>query len=155
MRDAATLHAYPFVWTTAVRWGELDAVGHVNHTVVLRWFESCRLELLSTIGLGSPGIAAPLGIILAALHCDYREPVHYPGTVHVGLRVEKVGHTSLRFGHAIFTATDPTPAAAGGAVVVLYDYENRRPTPITARIRESLEPYGIAPGVKTGATRRP
>ena len=81
------LSSHPIVITLPVQWGDQDALGHVNNIIYFRWCESARIEYLRRLGVDAAGSGRAVGIILAAIGCDFRRPVTYPDTVHVGARV--------------------------------------------------------------------
>ena len=77
-----------------VQWSEMDALGHVNNARFFTWFESARIALFERIGVPTSGPSAT-GPILATTTCDVLRPVVYPATLRVGVRVSRVGETSI------------------------------------------------------------
>ena len=76
-----------------VRWGELDAQGHVNNTVYLRYFEESRVLWGETLGLHLDGKGE--GMILLKSSVTYRQQVGYPANIEVALFVGKIGRSSF------------------------------------------------------------
>lgn len=107
--QAAPIHSVTI--TIAVAWGEMDAFGHVNNTVYLRWLESARIEYFRRVGLLDRMERERIGPILARTEIDYRLPVKWPDTVHVEVGVEKMGRSSFVMAYRV------TSDARGGAVV--------------------------------------
>ena len=95
---------YSVVVPWPVQWGDQDAFGHVNNTVYFRWVETARVVYLEKIGLDGPGPRQPLGPILAAIRCNYRQQVTYPDTIHIGLRTVRIGRTSITLEHKLWSA---------------------------------------------------
>lgn len=110
---------YPIAVEVPVAWGDMDAFGHVNNTVYIRWFETARIDLCEQLGLT---IDRPegLGPILATVTCDFVLPVEYPATIVTKARVTKIGGRSLGVEHVVTSGADVV--ARGTAVIVLFDY---------------------------------
>ena len=133
-----SLNDFPLVIGIPVQWGDQDAFGHVNNTVYLRWCESVRIEYLRRIGLwmiGEDGI----GPILASISCDYRKPLTYPDTVHVGVRVERIGNTSFRMDHVVVSEAQNLVAAELRSTIVVVDYKRNKSVPVPASVRAAIE----------------
>src|SRR6478752_4362546 len=94
---------YPITITLPVQWSEMDALGHVNNARFFTWFESARIALFERIGVATTGPAG-IGPILATTSCDFLRPVVYPATLRVGVRVSKIGETSLGMEYEITDA---------------------------------------------------
>src|SRR5204862_2570874 len=87
---------WPVTFSVEVVWAEMDAFGHVNNTVYLRWFESARIHYFEKLGLATDaGHQAPAWPILAHTSIDYRSPVVYPDAIDIAARVTKLGTTSF------------------------------------------------------------
>jgi len=95
----ALLTGYPVMLALPVQWGDQDSFRHVNNAVYFRWYESGRIAYNRRIGIMTDDPAATVGPILAATSNNYRRQVAYPDTVHVGVRVVKIGRASLGFEH--------------------------------------------------------
>ena len=83
------MDSYPVQLEIPVAWGDMDAFGHVNNTVYLRWFESARIAFFERIDIDATR-PEKVGPILASTTCDYLTPVAYPATVVVGARAQRV-----------------------------------------------------------------
>ena len=119
---------YPAIVSIPVHWGEQDGFGHVNNAVFIRWFESARIEHMNLIEveLTTEGV----GPILAAVSCDFRLQVKYPDTVLSGARIVRIGNSSLKIEHAIFSTAQSAVVAEGDSTVVMFDYEKQKSSPI-------------------------
>src|SRR3990172_7287182 len=81
----ALLHGFPVVVDLPVAWGEMDAMGHVNGVVFVRYFETSRFTFFARLGPSLEGMGtAERGWILASITCRYRAPLTFPDTVSVG-----------------------------------------------------------------------
>lgn len=77
-----------------IRWGDLDALNHVNNTVYFRYFEEARVQLFRQAGLN---IADDKAVLLVHASCDFIKPIVYPATIVVQLVLSHIGRTSLNF----------------------------------------------------------
>ena len=135
------LAEYPVTIVLPIQWGDMDAFGHVNNTVHIRWFESARIAYLHDIGLGemmSRHEGGPLGPILASITCHYRRQVDFPDTVEIGSRISKVGRSSLSMHHAVYSRSQQAVCADGDSVLVVFDYESQRPVRVPAEVRGAI-----------------
>ncbi len=78
------LKDYQTITSLPVQWGDMDAFGHVNNVVYIRWLESARIDLLDSLQSEVTMASGGIGPILASIHCDYKRQLHYPDTVHIG-----------------------------------------------------------------------
>jgi acyl-CoA thioester hydrolase len=137
--NVGLLEGYPIVVVLPVQWGDQDAFQHVNNTIYFRWFESARVAYTRKLGLTEMMIANKVGPILAATACNYRAPVTFPDTVRAGIRVARMGRSSLTMEHVIFSETQNAIVAEGTSTSVLYDYTTNQSCPIPDAIREAIE----------------
>ena len=127
---------FPVTFSIPVQWGEQDGFGHVNNVVYLRWCETARIYYLERIGLTRERHNG-VGPILAHLDCNFRKPVTFPDTVHIGARVTKLGNSSFQMEHAIFSDELGLVAEADSTLVV-YDYSTGKTSPIPAEVRAAI-----------------
>lgn len=133
------MESYPVQLEIPVAWGDMDAFGHVNNTVYLRWFESARIAFFERISIRASR-PEKVGPILASTTCDYLTPVEYPATVVVGARLQRVGNTSFVIEH--LATKDGAPVARGSAVVVLIDYETGEKVRVPDEMRAAVASLG-------------
>jgi acyl-CoA thioester hydrolase len=129
---------FPVRITWPVQWGDQDAFGHVNNTVYFRWFESGRIAYFERLGLRHTLSDAGPGPILAAINCNFRRPIGFPDTVHIGTRITKVGNSSLTLAQTILSERLQTIAADGDSVIVLFDYRAQTPIRIPEDLRTKI-----------------
>src|SRR5690606_32747380 len=89
----------------AVRWGDLDALNHVNNTVYFRFFEEARVKLLAEAGISADHSR---GSVLAQTSCDFIKPVLYPATVIVRQSLLRIGRSSLAVEVVLECESDPS-----------------------------------------------
>jgi acyl-CoA thioester hydrolase len=133
--DVATT---PVAVTLPVQWGDQDALGHVNNTVYLRWFESGRIALFDSLGFvfGSP--ASGVYPVLASATVHFRRPITFPATVVIHSSVTRTGRTSLTMEHRVRVHGEQGDAADGTSVVVLFDPATSRPHPLPDGLVEAI-----------------
>ncbi|MEM9555854.1 MAG: thioesterase family protein [Acidobacteriota bacterium] len=158
MRDHyATWHVEP------VRWGDMDAYGHVNNAKYFTYCESARMLYFQRIRLdeasaeesAAAGAEAPdsgppaFGPALVQADLNFRRQVHYPAVLEVGVRATKVGTKSFTLEyvvarreqadvHAVDAALDPAPVADGSSVVVWVDYRRGASAPLPDALAERI-----------------
>ena len=137
----ASLAGFAVIVEIPVRWGDMDAFGHVNNTVFFRFFESARIEYLRAIEFigGADGI----GPILASTHCRFRRPVAFPDTARVGARTTALDEDRFTMEYRLVSDALGEVAAEGGGVVVSYDYGAARKAPLPAAVRERIIALGV------------
>jgi len=127
----AHLAEFPVVVDLPVAWGEMDAMGHVNGVIFIRYFETSRFTYFARLGPALEGMgAADRGWILASLTCRYRAPLTFPDTVSVGTRVAAVGTDRYLMEHRVVSHRLGKVAAEGDVLIVAYDYRAGSKTPL-------------------------
>lgn len=133
MRPAERAH---FSIEIPVAWGDMDALGHVNNTVYLRWFESARIAYFERTALHEAMSQARRGPILARQAIDYRRPLSYPDRVRTAVSVTRIGTTSFTMSVKITSLTHDAVAAEGEGVLVLVDYATGEKIRISDELRQ-------------------
>jgi acyl-CoA thioester hydrolase len=138
MKQAPELAEYPIVISLPVLWGDQDALGHVNNTVPIRWFESARIAYIETPEITELLQRDKVGPILAAISCSYRRQITYPDTVFLGARVTRLGRSSLTMIHRVWSEAQQAIAAEGESTIVIFDYAAQRPVRISDAMRAAV-----------------
>ncbi len=127
------------VWREiGTRWSDNDAYGHVNNVIYYAWFDTAVNAWLIEQGLLDFEAGDPIGLV-AETGCRYARPLAYPESVEVGLAVETVGKSSIRYQIGVFPKNSSEPAAEGHFVHVYVGRESRRPVELPAAWRERFE----------------
>ena len=127
--------------TMPIRWGDMDAAGHVNNTVYFRFMEQIRLSWLERSGhLGAIGHGD--GAVIANASATFVRALHYPGVVVARMYVGQPGRSSWDTAYELFRRDEPeTVYATGTARCVWMDYSTGRSTPMPDSLRRAiLEP---------------
>ena len=136
---ATLLADCPVVVDLPVAWGEMDAMGHVNGVIFIRYFETSRFTYFARLGPALAGMGtADRGWILASLTCRYRAPLTFPDTVSVGTRVASVGADRYTMQHRVVSHRLGKVAAEGEVLIVAYDYQKAAKTPLTPADRAAI-----------------
>ena len=137
--DTASLHAgFPVRVHDNVRWGDMDAFGHVNNTVYFRYFECARIAYFERIGFGGRLEDLRIGPIVAATDCRFRLPLTYPDRVVTAARVVDVGEDRFTMEYRVISERHGRLAAEGSARVVAFDYEAGRKATLPDEIRAAI-----------------
>lgn len=135
--EPATREAYPHFLAIQTRWNDNDVYGHVNNIEYYGYFDTVINHWLITEGGLDVQRGKAVGLCVES-HCNYRDGVSFPGVVDAGLRVAKLGNSSVRYEIGVFDQGAEEPAAEGWFVHVFVDAVTRRPTEIPAEIRAAL-----------------
>ncbi len=130
--------AYRAFHRVTTRWMDNDAYGHVNNAHYYSYFDTAINAWLVAEGGLDIQRGAVVGFVVSS-GCDFFSPVAYPDPLEVGLRVEQLGRSSVRYGVALFAEGDDVARAAGFMVHVFVDRAAGTATPIPDRIRAALE----------------
>src|SRR4051794_30928616 len=133
------LQDFPYRLSDNVRFGDLDPNQHVNNATYATYFETGRVTLVKdqSHGLMPPGF----GWVMVRLDMHFREELHWPGKIELGLGVAKFGKTSVTFEQVVFS--EGRCVASAQAVTVLIDERTRKPTPLTAEILSKFERWRL------------
>ena len=139
MQDSHRLLAdFPVITTIPLLWGDLDASGHVNNLVYMRWAETARVEYLLQIGQFPPLPPSGIAPILASMKCDYRRVLNYPDTVYVGTRIARIGNSSFQMLHRIVSRNLDEIAAEVDSTLVMLDYSRNKPVTVPSDVRNVI-----------------
>jgi acyl-CoA thioester hydrolase len=128
---------YAYFVSIPTRWMDNDVYGHVNNALYYSFFDTVINRYL--IVEGGLDIARGLAIGLCVeSRCRYRKVIAFPDDVDAGLRVAKLGRSSVTYEVGIFAREETNAAAEGSFVHVFVDREGRRPTPIPDSLRSAL-----------------
>lgn len=116
-----------------VRFGDTDALGHVNNASFASYTEVARLDFLTCLG------KSVRSLILASLYIDFRRQIKFGERVHVETRIERLGTSSMTLAQTIYA--DDERATDVRSVVVYFDYANGKSRALTDEMRDALAPF--------------
>ncbi len=117
-----------------VRWGDMDAYGHVNNTVYFRYFEQARVEWIEEMGCRVTPDEPESPVIINA-SCTFLAPVNYPATVVIRMYGGEPGRSSVMTWYELFVEGEDRLYAEGAAKTVWMDTRTGKSVPIPDRVR--------------------
>ena len=130
--------AYKVFRTISTRWMDNDAYGHVNNVVYYSWFDTVVNAHLIEQGALDIRHGETIGLVIET-QCNYFAPVEFPQTVEAGLRVARIGRSSVRYEVGLFVQGEPMTAAKGHFIHVYVDRAERRSTDLPPKLKTVLE----------------
>ena len=120
------------------RWADNDVYGHVNNVVYYGFFDTAVNRRLARAGLHGETIG-----LVVETGCRYHAATAFPDALEAGVKVARIGSSSVRYEIAIFKAGEDTAAAEGFFVHVYVDRQTRRPKPLPEAWRSELEGWMV------------
>lgn len=130
--------AYRVFRSLTTRWMDNDAYGHVNNVVYYSWFDTAVNAYLIEQGVLDIAHGETIGLVVET-QCHYFAPLAFPQTVEAGIRVARLGASSVRYEIGLFAQGAPLTAASGHFIHVYVDKATRRPTPLPLNLKTVLE----------------
>jgi len=137
--EAPASQRLPYRTREALRFRDMDLVGHVNNSIYATLFEQNRVDFQNMSGGFREG--AGQVVVLATLAIDFLRELHWPGTVEIGLGIGRLGVSSFDVEQEIFR--DGVLIARGRCTQVLIDVAGRRPVPPPSEQRAWLSGWGV------------
>jgi acyl-CoA thioester hydrolase len=137
MRDTPR-SAFPHFTALPTRWADNDIYGHVNNVVYYSYFDTAVNAFLIERGVLDIHRGDVVGFVVDS-GCSYFQPLAFPDVVHAGIRVSKLGTSSVRYEIGLYRNDDALPAAFGHFVHVYVDRATNKPVPIPAATRTVLQ----------------
>jgi acyl-CoA thioester hydrolase len=122
----------------STRWSDNDPYGHINNAAYYFFFDAAVNAILIEAGLLDPATSDVIGLVVEN-NCVYFSSLAFPDAIEVGVAVEELGRTSVRYLLAAFKAGAPLAAAQGRYTHVYVARATQRPTPIPAGHRRLME----------------
>ena len=123
-----------------VRFGDLDALQHMNNVEFLRFFETARIDYIRQLIPGhSPGDSSEFGFIFAEAHINYRAPAFYDDEIRTYVWLSEIRRSAVRVDFEMVVDADDRKVAEGYGWLVGYDYVAGKPQPLPDELRERIE----------------
>ena len=120
-----------------LRWGDMDAMGHINNTLYFRYMEVCRLDWIFKQGVSTR--LEGQGPVIINAFCNFLRQLEYPGDIRVTMHVAQPGRSSFETYHTIERTDEPGVVyAEGGARTVWTDYAAKKSAPMPDWFRARL-----------------
>ena len=124
--------------TIPVRWGDMDALGHVNNAAYFTYMEQVRVAWLASVGAEALGPGAREGSVIVNACCTFTKPITYPATLRVEMHGGAPGRSSFESYYTLQDADTDVVYATGTARVVWVNYRNGRAIPLAEFVRQHL-----------------
>ena len=136
MRDTPR-SAFPHLLALPTRWMDNDSYGHVNNVNYYSFFDTAVNRYLIDRGVLDIHKDDIVGFVVET-SCSYFSSISFPDTIHVGVRVARLGNSSVRYELALFRNDEALPSAAGHFVHVYVDRRSNKSVPIPEQVRAVL-----------------
>ncbi len=137
--SSVSRRSYRHFLAIPTRWMDNDSYGHVNNVTYYSYFDTAVNAHLIAAGGLDLGTSREVGVVVETM-CRFHQSLSFPEVVDAGLRVTRIGHSSVRYEIGLFRECDDTPAANGYFVHVWVDRETQRPVRVPAAVRDALVP---------------
>lgn len=124
--------------TIPTRWQDNDAFGHANNVVYFSWIDTAVTNFLIECEIFEVGASEVVGVVAEA-NLRYLRQVAYPDLITIGVRVERLGTSSVRYRTAVFRDDDDAASAEGFFVHVYVSRASMTPTPIPPAQRAAFQ----------------
>ena len=122
----------------SIRWGDMDALGHVNNTVYFRYLETARIDWLQSIRCNPDPQGH--GPVIANAFCNFYRQLEYPGAIVAKLYVSDPGRTTFETWCTLERTDQPgVISAAGGATVIWVDFPKQKAIDLPDWVREVVQ----------------
>ena len=123
-----------FEMTIPIRWGDMDAMGHLNNASYFRYLETARIDWMHSLG-GQPDVGNE-GVVIINAFCNFYRQLEYPGDVLVKMYASDPGRTSFETWATMERSDNPGEIyAAGGATTVWVNYKQQKSRPMPDWLR--------------------
>lgn len=137
-KQIQTRELYKTFNAITTRWSDNDRYGHVNNVTYYSYFDTAANCYLIEEGGLDIDKGPVIGYVVSSA-CEYKSAVAYPDKIEAGLRVDRLGNSSVQYGVAIFKEGEDVAAAHGYFVHVFVDRQTQKPVAIPERLRSALE----------------
>jgi len=134
----APRESYRHFMPLTTRWMDNDVYGHVNNVVYYSFFDTAVNRYLVDAGVLDIHGGDVIGLVVET-HCNYFAPLAFPQTIEAGLRVARIGTSSVRYEVGLFAQGEAQTAAHGHFVHAYVDRATRRPVPLPAAFTRALQ----------------
>lgn len=133
---------FRFWWPVTVRWGDMDAMGHVNNIIYFQYLESARIGYFEMLmgWTGRDGGGGRQGPVVVSQTFNYRRQVYYPAGLEVGVRCREIRNRSFVLEYGIFRKGTDELVGDGTSVAVWLDYGTNKAMEIPVALRQALLP---------------
>ena len=132
---------FDFWLNVKTRWGDMDSLGHLNHTVYLSYMETARVSTYMDLGYSGIRNDTDESTILASMEVHYLKQVNHPASLNVGHRICRVGKKSFDTLSAIFNNKNDELLCAALFKLVAFNYETNQTIIVPEIIKRHCRPF--------------
>jgi acyl-CoA thioester hydrolase len=132
---------FKFYIPIQVRYGDLDAQWHVNHTRFLTYMEQARMEYVMHLGLFDGQTFLDLRAIVADAHITYLAPIMLGQNIRVGTCTKRIGNKSIVYEYSIEDSDSGQVLATGAIVSVAYNFRDQKSIPVPEEWRKRISAF--------------
>jgi acyl-CoA thioester hydrolase len=125
-----------------IDWSELDLFGHVNNVMYFKYIQAARVHFWDQTGLSRSFEKDQLGAMLLSAQCHFKQPLFYPGNIHIRTKLGFIKNTSFGLTHSMYNEKNEL-VATGEDVIVFYDYQKHHKVEIPDWLRLNMENIAI------------
>lgn len=129
---------YPLSLVLRIDWSEMDLFGHVNNVSYFKYVQASRVNYWETTGVIEEHMKEGIGPMLVSCKCDFKAPLHYPGTFRIEAGVAQVGNTSFTIRHRVYDESGKLCAEAED-VIVMFNYKINEKVRVPDDLRARIE----------------
>ena len=133
---------YRWFHDLTTRWADNDVFRHVNNVIYFAWFDTAVTYWETSTGAVDL-LDGPVHCVVAEVMCRYHSSVAWPDRISVGLRVARIGGSSVRYELGVFRNSDDIASAEGYFVHVFVERGTQKPAPVPERARALLETIAV------------
>lgn len=139
------MSTFRFYYPMVVRYGDLDAQGHVNNARYLTYMEQARVGYFTHLGLWDGHSFLNTGVILADIHITFHRPILLGQDIRIGVRITRLGNKSLDFEQNIEDVSTGQSMASASVVLVTFDFHTQQSIPIPKAWRKTITDFEYNP----------
>lgn len=129
---------YRLFTAVPTRWGDSDALGHINNAMLVRYLESGRIDYFQQVCQLSLAGGEPYGFIIANLEIGFVKQVHHPSNLEVATRISRLGNSSFDVDAVIFKQGEDNPLITSRGICVWFDLQNNTSLRLPEDIRNFI-----------------
>ena len=139
------LDPYPVIVDQDVVWSDMDANGHVNNAIYLRYMENGRVEFYNRIGKYEIERETGVTLVIKSLTCRFLAPLSFPGKISIGARVKELGEDRMVMEYIVVDRETMSAAARGDATIVAFSISGRTRVAMPPAMKKRI--MDLQPGI--------
>ena len=122
-----------------IDWGDMDAFGHINNILYIRYFENARINYFNKTSMMKDYPTTGVGPILAKVNCTFIFALTYPDLIKVGAKVTEFKQDRFVMDYLIHSTKENKAAAVGSSEIVMFNYRSNQKTSLSNQLKQEIE----------------